>query len=156
MPGRRDEITKRWFFDSVHEFWDSRVIGWLPASVQHGCFVGQVLKGIVDEGRLREMRREDVESGRRPDTLIVSQVLNLDRTWNWDRLEKPPPRTGLFSAFMDDVEEVAADAGCRQVVAEKVANGFLPEKLENRGYRKVENQDRFPNPNYVKFLLQTQ
>ena len=91
------------------------------------------MKETVDEGRLREPRREDVESGRRPYTLIVSQVLNLNRNWNWDRLEKPPPRTGLFSAFMDELEEVAARAGCRQVVAEKVATEFLPEKLEYHG-----------------------
>ena len=154
MPGRRDDITKQWTFDTVQEFWDSQVVGWFPASVQHGCIVGQVLKGIVDEGRLRKMRKVDVESGRRPDTLIVSQLLNLDRTWN--RLDRPPPRTGLFSAFMDEVEEVAAGAGCRQVLVEKVANGFLPEKLENRGYRKVEDQNRFPNPNYVKLLPRTQ
>ena len=24
MPGRRDEITKRWCFDSVQKFWDSK------------------------------------------------------------------------------------------------------------------------------------
>lgn len=152
MPGRRDEITKQWVYDSVQEFWNSEVVGRHPASVQHGNFVGQVLKGIVDEGRLRELRREDVESGRRPDTLIVSQVLNLDRNWNWDRLTNPPIRTGLFSAFMEEIEGVAADAGCSQVVVEKVANEFLPEKLEVRGYKKVEDPNQFPNPNYVKFL----
>ena len=94
MPGRRDEITKRWCFDSVQEFWDSKVLGRIPASVQQGSFVGQLLKGIVENGRLRELRREDMESGTRPDTLIVSQVLNLERNWNWDRLQNPPPRTG--------------------------------------------------------------
>ena len=152
MPGRRDEMTNQRIFDSVQEFWSSEVVGRHPASVQHGNFVGQVLKGIVDEDRLRELRTEDVESGRRPDTLIVSQVLNLDRNWNWDRLDKPPPRTGQFFTFMDEVEEVATRTGCRQVVVEKVATGFLPEKLENRGYRKVDDPHGFPNPNYVKVL----
>ena len=91
MLGRRDQLTRQWIFDSVQEFWNSRVVGRRPASVQHGSFVGQVLKAIVDEDRLRELRTEDVESGRRPDTLIVYQVLNLERNWNWDRLSKPPP-----------------------------------------------------------------
>lgn len=60
MPGRRDEITKQWIFDSVQEFWSSKVAGRYPASVQHGNFVGQVVKGIVDEGRLRELRRRKI------------------------------------------------------------------------------------------------
>ena len=115
MPGRRDEITKRWYFDSVQEFWDSKVLGLVPASVQKGSLVGPVLKGTVDNGRLRELRREDMESGNRPDILIVSQVLNLERNWNWDRLQNSPPRTGMFSSFMDEVEEVAILAGCRHV-----------------------------------------
>jgi hypothetical protein len=152
MPGRRDEITKRWCFYSVQEFWDSKVLGIFPASVQQGSFVGQVLKGTVDNGRLRELRKEDVESGIRPDTLIVSQVLNLERNWNWDRLQNPPPRTGMFSSFMDEVEEVAALAGCRHVWVEKVANEFLPEKLEARGYRRLNDPNGFPNPDYVKIL----
>ena len=154
MPGRRDEITKMWVFDSVQEFWDSKVSGWLPASVQQGSFVGLMLKGIVDNGNLRELRREDVKSGTRPDTLIVVQVQNSERVWNWDRLKDPPPRTGKFSAFMDEVEEVAVRAGCRHICVEKVANGFLPEKLENRGYERLDSPDGFPNPDYVKSLTQ--
>ncbi len=153
MPGRRDEITKQWIFDSVQEFWNSGIVtGRRPASVQHGSFEGRVLKGIVDEGRLRELSGEDVESGRWPDTLIVSLVMNHDRSENWDRLSNPPTRTGLFSTFMDEVEEVAADAGCSQVLVKRVANGFLPEKLESRGFRIVDDPSGFSNPNYVKFL----
>ena len=152
MPGVRDEITKQWTFDTVQEFWDSVVSGWLPARVKKGSFVGQVLKGIVENRQLRVLEPEDLRAGKQPDTLIVDQVLNFERTRNWERLEPPPPRTGRFAAFMDEVEEVAARAGCSQVVVEKVANEFLPEKLENRGYRKVEDADGFPNPNFVKFL----
>ena len=55
---------------------------------------------------------------------------------------------------MDEVEEVAARAGCRHVWVEKVANEFLPEKLENRGYKRLDSPDGFPNPDYVKFLSQ--
>ena len=154
MMGRRDEISGRRLFDSVQEFWDSNLLGRLPASVQKGSFVGQVLKGIVDKGKLRELRSVDVKSGTRPDTLIVAQVLNLERTWNWDLLKEPPPRTGEFSAFMNEVEEVAARAGCRHVWVKKVANEFLPEKLEDRGYKRLDSPDGFPNPDYVKFLPQ--
>ena len=92
-------------------------------------------------------------SGTRPDTLIIVQVDNLDRTANWRRLENPPPRTGMFSAFMDEVEEVAASAGCRHVWVEKVANEFLLEKLESRGYRRREDPNGFSNADYVKFLM---
>lgn len=106
MPGRRDEITKRWCFDSVQEFWDSKVLGFSPASVQQGSFVGQVLKGIVDNGRLRELRKEDVESGIRPDTLIVSQVLNLERNWNWDRLQNPHPERACFHRSWTRLKEL--------------------------------------------------
>ena len=152
MPGVRDEITKQWTFDTVQEFWNSRVSGWLPARVKRGSFVGQVLKGIVENSQLRVLEPADLRAGKQPDTLIVDQVMNFERTRNWERRDTPPPRTGKFSAFMDEVEEVAARFGCHQVVVEKVANEFLPEKLENRGYRKVEDPDGFPNPNYVKFL----
>ena len=67
-------------------------------------------------------------------------------------MQNPPPRTGRFSAFMDEVESVAARTECRHVWVEKVANEFLPEKLENRGYKSLNDPDGFPNPDYVKFL----
>ena len=111
MPGVRDEITKQWTFDTVQEFWDSRVSGWLPARVKKGSFVGQVLKGIIEDGQLRVLESKDLRAGRQPDTLIVDQVMNFERTWNWGRLQPPPPRTGRFAAFMDEVEEVAARVG---------------------------------------------
>ena len=153
MADSFDEITRdRWNFDTVQEFWEDQGSGRLPASVRQGSFVGKLLKGIVENGRLRELRSEDAASGIQPDTLIVVQVQNLERTRNWDRSANPPPRTGLFSAFMDEVEEVAIRAGCH-VWVEKVANGFLPEKPEARGYRRLDDPYGFPNPDYVKFLL---
>lgn len=152
MPSRRDPITRQWIFDSVQEFWDSKVSGQIPASVQQGSFVGQLLKGIVENRQLRVLEPEDLSAGRQPDVLIVAQVQNFDRTWNWDRLEQPPPRTGRFAAFMNEVEEVAIRSGCQLVWIEKVANKFLPEKLEARGYRRLNHPDGFPNPDYMKFL----
>ena len=90
------------------------------AYIRQGSFQGKVLKGLVEDQRLREFRREDLERGIRPDTLIVVNVMNLDRDSNWKRLQSPPPRTGRFSAFMDEVEEVATKAGCRYVQVESV------------------------------------
>ena len=152
MPGRRDERTGQWTFNSVQDFWDSKVSGQIPAYVQQGSFVGQLLEGIVENRQLRVLEPKDLRAGRRPDVPIVAQVQNFETTWNWERLQPPPPRTGKFSALMDEVEEVAIRAGCQLVWIERVANGFLPERLVNRGYRKAEDPYEFPNPNYVKFL----
>ena len=74
MPSRRDEIIGRPYFNSVQEFWDAGVSGWLPGTIRQGSFVGQLLRGIVENGQLREMQPEDVESGTQPDTLIVVRV----------------------------------------------------------------------------------
>ena len=123
------------------------------AYVRQGSFQGKVLKGLVEGQRLREFRREDLDRGIRPDTLIVVNVMNLDRDSNWERLQSPPPRTGRLSAFMDEVEEVATKAGCRYVWVESVFNEFLPEKLEERGYRMLPSSDSSPNPDYMKVLL---
>ena len=152
MARRGDEVPNHWGFESVQEFWDSEVRGWLPSTVRQGSFEGKVLKGIAHNGKLRELRQEDVESGTRPNTLIVSQVQNLERPRNWDRLPNPPPRTGRFSTFMDEVEEVAARGGCQYVWIEKVANEFLPEKLEARGYHRLNDPEGFPNPDYLKII----
>ena len=152
MAGRFEEALNQWGFESVQEFWDSEVWGWLPSTVRQGSFEGKVLKGIVDNGKLRELQKEDVESGTRPNALIVSQVQNLERPRNWNRSPKPPPRTGRFSAFMDEVEEVAARGGCQYVWVEKVANEFLPEKLEARGYHRLNDPEGFPNPDYLKIM----
>lgn len=152
MPSQFNDTLMRWTFESVQEFWDAQRLEEQAAYVQQGNLVGKLQKGLVDNGQLRELRSDDIELDVRPDTLIVVQVNNLDRRWNWDRLQNPPPRTGLFAAFMDEVEEVAAGAGCRHVWVEKVANEFLPEKLESRGYKRLNDPDGFPNPDYVKFL----
>ena len=152
MPGQRDEDTNQWTFDSVQEFWDSNVSGQPPACVQRGSFAGLLLKGIVENRRPRVLEPDDIRAGRQPDALIVSQVQNFDRTENWDRLEPPPPRTGKFSAFMDEVEGVAIRSGCQLVWIGKVANKFLPEKLEKRGYERMDRPAGLSNPDYVKFL----
>ncbi len=154
MAERTDEADRElWNFDTVQDFWEYRGSLRFPASVRRGSFVGQVQKGIVENGNLRELRSEDIASGTQPDTLIVVQVQNDERLWNWNKLQHPPPRTGMFSAFMDEVEEVAIGAGCRHVWVESVANEFLPEKLEARGYTRLDDPDGFPNPDYAKSLL---
>ena len=152
MPCNFDDRRKLWIFDSVQEFWDAHGLGWQTAEVEKGNFVGKVRKGLVDGGLLRELRSDDIELGTLPDTLIVVQVDNLERNQNFIKLKNPPPRTGLFEAFMDEVEDVAARSGCRHVWVEKVFNEFLLEKLERRGYKKVDNPNWVPNPDYMKFL----
>ena len=84
MPDRRDEIIGRSYFNSAQQFWEAEVSGWLPRIIRQGSFVGQLLKGIVENGQLREMQLEDVESGTQSDTLIVVRVQNLERDRNWD------------------------------------------------------------------------
>lgn len=152
MPTNSDDKSGQRTFNSVQEFWDAQGLDGQTAEVKQGSFEGLLRKGVVDGGQVRELRRDDIDLGGGPDTLIVVQVENTDRRWNWERCQNPPPRTGLFEAFMDEVEEVAARAGCRHVWVEKVGNEFLPEKLENRGYNKVDNPNWVPNPDYMKFL----
>ena len=79
---------------------------------------------------------------------------NQERPWNQICLENRPERTGKFSAFMDEAEEVANRAGCLYVWAEKLTCEFLPEKLEARGYDRVCRGDGNINPDYVKVLRQ--
>ena len=151
MIGRYDEGTKQWPFNSVQDFWDAEDLDRQAAYVWKGAFEGKLQKGLVEGGKLREFSRVDLERGIEADTLIVMQVQNHDRASNYDRMQPPPRRTGLFSAFMDEVEEVAFKAGCRLVWIEDVYNEFLPEKLEARGYKKVpHSNDR--NPDYKKVL----
>ena len=145
------EVTKHWHFNSVQDFWEAEDLDGQAAYVRKGRFQGKLQKGLTDDGKLREFRRVDMERGIEAGTLIVLQVLNLDRASNYDRMQPPPPRTGLFSAFMDEVEEVAIQAGCRRVWVEDVYNEFLPEKLERRGYQKIPGSGN-PNPDYVKVL----
>ena len=139
--------TGRRCFSSVQDFWDAEDLEGQAASV----WKGKLQKGLADDGKLREFRREDMERGLGPDTLIVLLLLNHDRKWNRERLQPPPPRTGLFSAFMDEVEEVATQAGCQCVRVADTLDEFVPEKLEERGYERVPCSDD-PNPDYVKVL----
>lgn len=152
MTGEFDEMTKHCHFDSVRDFWAAEGLVGQAAYVCKGPFQGKLQKGVSDDGELRDLRPEDMVRGVEADTLIVLHVLNHERPSNYDRIQPPPRRTGLFSAFMDEAEEVAFKAGCRLVRVEDVFNKFLPEKLEKRGYQKIPGSDD-PNPDYVKVLL---
>ena len=146
-----NEVRECRCFNSVQDFWDAEDLDEQVAYVRKGPFQGKLLKGLIEDGKLRELRRVDLERGIVADTLIVLHVLNHDRASNYDRMEPPPLRTGRFSAFMDEVEEVAIRAGCWWVRVEDVFNTFLPEKLERRGYQRIPGSDD-PNPDYVKLL----
>ena len=151
MVGEYNEVTEHWYFNCVQHFWDSEDLDGQAAYVRKGPFQGKLQKGSIDDGKLRAFRRVDMERGMEADTLIVLHVLNHNRASNYYRMQPPPPRTGLFSAFMDEVEEVAIQVGCRRVWVEDVHNEFLPEKLERRGYQKVPDSND-PNPDYEKAL----
>ena len=151
MAATYDPLAKRWYFDSVQDFWDTEGLEEQPGYIQNGPFEGKLRRGVV-QGRLRDFSREDVERGIKPDTLIILHVLNYNRQGNYDCKQPPPQRTGLFSAFMDEVEEVAFLAGCRSVVVDAVYNKFLRKKLEKRGYLRVPSAESNANPDYAKFL----
>ena len=151
MKGNHDAVFEPMYFDSVQDFWEAEVQDSQVTFVLKGRFEGRLEKGLVEDGKLREFRRSDLARGRKPDTLIVMHVLNYDRRNNYDRMQPPPPRTGLFSSFMAEVEDVASSEGCRGIVVEDVFNEFLPDKLEDLGYRRVPGSDN-PHPNYVKII----
>ena len=151
MTGEYDKATKHWCFDFVQAFWDAEDLDGQAAYVRKGHFEGKLQKGFVHDGKLCAFKREDRERGIEPDTLIVLHVLNHDRASNYDKIQPPPRRTGLFSAFMDEVETVAIQAGCPFVWVADVFNEFVPDKLEERGYKRVP-YSADPNLDYVKVL----
>ena len=151
MEGNHDAAITSFYFESVRDFWDADVLDSQVTLVLKGRFQGRLQKGLFEDGKLREFRQDDIACGGRPDTLIVMHVLNHDRGSNYDRMQPPPPRTGLFSTFMEEVEDVGNREGCRQIVVEDVFNEFLPGKLEDLGYLRVPGSDN-SHPNHVKFL----
>ena len=151
MTSEYSHLPGRVHFNSVQEFWDSELLDGQATYVRQAPFEAKLEKGILDDGKLREFTRDDLERGIKPDILIVLHLVNYDRASNYERKTPPPRRTGLLSAFMDEAEEVATLAGCQITWVEKVFNEFLREKLENRGYQKLPYSDSV-NPDYVKFL----
>ena len=115
-------------------------------------FFGRLQKGLLEKASVRKLTSERLAQGKLPNTLTVMQVHNSDWSRNWERRDPPPPRTGKFDQFMDEVEAVALRAGCRFVWVDSVANEFLPAKLERRRYRRVQHECDFPSPDYVKTL----
>ena len=53
--------TGRRCFSSVQDFWDAEDLEGQAASVWKGNFQGKLQKGLADDGKLREFRREDME-----------------------------------------------------------------------------------------------
>lgn len=154
MPGKLDEASGWWFFDSVQEFWESEGLEGMTACVERDRFWGRLDKGvmIIEDSMARELTGEELQQGCQPNTLMVVQLENRDRSGNWRRLSTPPPRTGKFDAFMDEVEEVAIRFGCQFVWVDQVVSDFLPEKFERRGYQRIENFAHRPQPDFVKAL----
>ena len=140
-------------YGSVLEFLNSIKATGEVQPARLGRFVGKLSKGSVENEQLRTLTDEDLERGIPSDALIIVQLDNLDRSWNVPASDNHE-RTGKFADFMDEVEEIALHCGCRYVWAEKVVSGFLPEKLEARGYERKGRNDWNNNPDYVKGLRQ--
>ena len=81
--------------------------------------------------------------------LKVTHIVNRDRPRNWHTYPVPPRRTGLFDAFMDEVENSSREAGFEVVWIDLVSTEFLRPKFVRRGYRPVPNGG---NPCYTKYL----
>ena len=141
-------------FGTVQEFLQSEKITGKVKPVQLGGFSGELSKGVVQDRELRDLTGEDLERGIKPDTLIIALLDNPQSHGNYIKLENPPERTGKFAAFMDEAEDAASLAGYLYVRAEKVMSGFLPEKLEARGYDRVPRDDGNSHPDYLKVLRQ--
>ena len=150
MPVRRNAVGWR-LFDTVEEFWEAEVREDEIAWVERDGFQGWLAKGVVGDGPLGNLKTTDRGPRCRYNAIIVRQLHNPCRYWNWEFSPNPPPRTGRFDAFMDEVESVAVRSGLQFVRIEKVANEFLPSKFEGRGYKRIEG---FPNPSFVKKLFQ--
>ena len=144
------------FFDSTQEFLRSDQLWGHVRPPELDEFIGEVYKTSTHTGELRELTQDDVDNGIEPDTLVIKTVNNPDRNWNICKMDIPPERTGYFAAFMEGAEQSAANSGYLHVRAEKVANKFLPEKLEARGYHRVSRDDGNPNPDYVKDVTRAQ
>ena len=65
---------------------------------------------------MKRLTGDHLAQGKLPNTLMVMDVDNTDRTWNSERLDPPPSRTGKFDQFMDEVKAVARRAGYRFVL----------------------------------------
>ena len=148
----QDQLTKWWFFDSVQDLWDAQGLEDATMFVDRDGFLGRLQKGLFEDLSMTRVTSDQLAQGKLPNALMVIQVHNADRSWNWELLDPPPHRTGKFDQFMDEVEAVARREGCRYVWVDSVANEFLPAKLERRGYRRVRYEYDFPNPDYIKTL----
>ena len=149
MKGRRNEVGW-WYFNTVEEFWDAEGLEEQVVWVERNDFSGWLAKGIVGDGAPRNARLEDKRRGRLYNAIFVKQLSNPCRLRNWEYSSDPPPRTGKFDEFMDEVESVAIRFGLTCVFVKDVANEFLPAKLERRGYNRV---DHLPHPDFVKVMM---
>ena len=139
-------------FNSVREFLQSDQHRGQVEPPELGGFRGEVYKSATEIGQLRELTEDDLNQGIQPDTLVIAILINPKQSWNVHKLEPPPKSTGKLAAFMGEAEQSATSAGYHYVRVHSIDNGFLPEKLEARGYQQVSRNDQNPNPDCVKEL----
>ena len=147
------EEVRQWVFDSVYEFWQSDIPGKYPgpsAIVEKDYeFWAKLSKGLTDDAfnKLKDSCVVlDNETQRL--SLTVEQVHNPSREHNFRCLADPPPRTGNFDRFMDEVESFAKESGLRLILIDKVATKFLRGKFLRRGYKIIDYGFR-ENPDYI-------
>ena len=129
-------------FDSVREFLASRATHG-RAFTKNRRFFGTLRKKTVSsKGSISFVAI-------RYAVLEVTHIVNRDRPRNWDTFAVPPPRTGLFDAFMDEVENSAREAGFSAIRVDLVSTEFLRPKFKRRGYRIISSDG---NPSYYKYL----
>ncbi len=130
-------------FDSVQEF--------LASNATHGRsfknnrrFFGTLRKDTI-------FARGTISGKERTYSVLkVTHIVNRDRPWNWDTCPVPPQRTGLFEAFMDEVENSSRQAGFEVVWIDLVSTEFLRPKFMRRSYQLISDCG---NPCYAKYLL---
>ena len=147
------EESRQWVFPTVQEFWESNITGRLPGphaiiDRDYG-FWGKLSKGLTDDS-IAALKNcgKDVGADVLALCITIEQVHSEGREHNFRRSSNPPPRTGKFDRFMDEVESFAKDAGLRLILIDKVATEFLRDKFLRRGYEAIEYSWR-GNPDYI-------
>lgn len=149
MPMREGGLLGLWYFDTVQEFWEAEGLEGDMTWVERNNFYVWLAKGMAVNGVPRVATIGDRQQRLKYNIIFVKQLRNDNRHDNWVYSNTPPPRTGKFDEFMDEIEAVARRFGIQYIYIESVANTFLPSKFETRGYRRMNNPG---NPYFVKTI----
>ena len=147
------ENSRQWVFPTVQEFWESNLKGRPPGphamiDKDYG-FWGKLSKGLTGDAiEALKSYGNNIDADILALCITVEQVHSEGREHNFRRLSNPPPRTGKFDRFMDEVESLAKNSGLQLILIDKVATEFLRDKFLRRGYEVIEYGWR-DNPDYI-------